>query len=240
MLSGETATYGLPVRGDTLAEQIYRQLSTEILAGSFAPLDRINIRHHADEIGVSVTPVREAVQRLVSEGVLDATDKNTIVVPERNEPEIQEIFDIRRFLEGDMAATAAPLLDESDDVFLKETHESYLDALDAEDYKQALRLNSLFHFKIYKRAELPLRLKIAESLWLRIGPTLRHMYPTLQRDRTDHRRHEIIIECAALRDPVGLRTAIMGDLDSSQLALHRYVGDHGGDHRRSPLPRRMR
>ncbi len=240
MISGETGMNELPVRGDTLAEQIYRQLTAEILSGSFAPMDRINIRHYADGMGVSVTPVREAIQRLVSEGVLDATDKNTIVVPERDEFEIKEIFDIRRDLEGEMAAKAATELTRADDLFLKQTHAGYLEALDRENYKEALRLNSIFHFHIYRHADMPVRLKIAESLWLRIGPTLRHMYPTLQRDRSDHKRHETIIECASHRDAKGLRAAIIADLDSSQSALHQYVRDHKSEYRLPNATRRTR
>lgn len=232
MSSNEPLIYEAPIRGDTLAEQVYRQLAMAILSGAFAPKERLNIRRHAEEIQVSVTPVREAVQRLVSEGVLIVTDKNAIMVPERGEAEVQEIFDIRRVLEGEMAEIAAPLLDDEDVAFLAETHQSYLNALEIENYKEALRFNSLFHFRIYKRANRPVRLKIAESLWLHIGPTLRYMYPTLQRNRTDHRRHEVIIECASKRDPAGLRAAILGDLDSSQIALSNYIRDFGGEQRR--------
>lgn len=240
MLSGSSKSPSYPIRGDSLAEQIYRQLTRAILSGSFAPEERVNIRQNADEMGVSVTPVREAIQRLVSEGVLHLTDKNTIIVPNRTEPEIQEIFDIRRVLEGDMAATAAPLLTDDDAAFLARTHEIYLDALDMENFKEALRLNAQFHFHIYQRADLPVRLKFAEGLWLRIGPSLRHMYPTLQRDRTDHRRHEAIIESAARRDPAALRAAIVADLDSSQHALNNYVRDYARDARPDRVRRRAR
>lgn len=215
--------YEMPIRGDTLAEQVYRQLATAILSGSFAPMERINIRRLAEDINVSVTPAREAVLRLVADGVLQITEKGAVTVPERTEAEIREIFDIRRFLEGEMAEVAASLLDDEDIAFLKHTQHSFLDALDAADFKQVLRYNSIFHFRIYRRAALPVRLKIVESLWLRIGPTLRYMYPTLHKNRTDHRRHEDIIEAAEQRDPARLRNAILADLQSSQAALNQYV-----------------
>jgi len=86
-----------------------------------------------------------------------------------------------------------------------------------------LQLNSTFHFSIYQRAQSPLRLEITRMLWLRIGPTLRYMYPLLHKGRADHRRHEDIIEAAAQRDPEALRTAILADLASSQDALRQHI-----------------
>lgn len=234
---GDDLRYEQPVRGETLAEQVHRQLSTAILSGSFAPMERINIRRLATDIGVSVTPAREAVVRLVADGVLQTTDKNAILVPERSETEIAEIFNIRRSLEGDMAEGAASYLGDQDIDFLNATQKRFLKALDGADYKEVLRLNSVFHFFIYTKSDLPLHLKITESLWLRIGPTLRYMYPILHRSREDHRRHEEIIECATRRDALGLRKAIIADLESSEVALSQYIETYGSE---SPARKRVR
>jgi len=231
-LNDELLDYGMPMRGDTLADQVYRQLSTAILSGSVAPKERINIRRFAEEARVSVTPVREAVLRLVADGVLEVTEKNAVLVPERAEAEIEEIFDIRRTLEGEMAEAAAARLSDEDIAFLEGTQRRFLDALGEANYRQVLHYNSIFHFAIYKRADLPVRLKIDESLWLRIGPTLRHMYPILHRNRTDHRRHEDIIDSAARRDPKALRNAVLEDLKSSQIALKQYMHEYPDSPRR--------
>jgi DNA-binding GntR family transcriptional regulator len=237
-LNDELLDYGLPTRGDTLADQVYRQLSTAVLSGSVAPRERINIRRFAEDARVSVTPVREAVLRLVADGVLEITERNAVLVPERTEAEIEEIFDIRRTLEGEMAQTAAALLSDDDIQFLAETQQKFLNALNDADYRQVLHYNSIFHFTIYKRAGLPVRLKIVESLWLRIGPTLRYMYPILHRNRTDHRRHEDIIESASRRDPKALRSAVLEDLKSSLIALKQYVHEYADRNQRRSASRR--
>lgn len=219
-------------RGETLGGQVYRWLANAITAGSYSPKERINIRRLADELRSSVTPVREAVLRLVAEGVLETTDTGAIIVPERTQGEIQEIFEVRSVLEGEMALAAAPNITDDDVEHLGSIQSSFLDALDQSDYREVLKLNAIFHFSIYRRANLPLRLKIVETLWLRIGPTLRYMYPILHKGRSDHKRHENIIQAAASRDPKALRAAILLDLESSQAALHQYLQDH------SVLPRR--
>ncbi len=212
-----------PSRGPSLGDQIYTWMAKAIIAGSYAPRERITIRRLAEELGASVTPVREAVVRLVADGVLETTEKSAVVVPERTETEIQEIFEVRKTLEGDMAFAAASRISESDIDLLKSVQNDFLVALSRSDYREVLRLNSVFHFIIYKLSEMPLRQKIAETLWLRIGPTLRYMYPLLHEQRGNHRRHENIIEAATSRDAEALRTAILDDLNSSQAALYRHM-----------------
>lgn len=225
--------YETPTRGDSLAEQVYRQLSSAILAGSFAPLERISIRRLAEEIGVSVTPVREAVLRFVSDDVLQATERNAIIVPTRDEDDIREIFEIRRGLEGTLAARSATRLGDADVTYLTETQAAFLQSIAVQDFKEVLRYNSLFHFRIYRKAELPVHLKIVENLWLRIGPTLRYMYPTLLIDRERRRRHEDIIECARLRDAERLRVAILADLETSEQALQQHLSHVSSQPKRS-------
>lgn len=211
------------VRGETLADQVYRHLAHELLAGAYAPLDRLNIRQLAREFNLSATPVREAILRLAFDGVLQTTEKNAIIVPERKPEEIREIFEIRRMLEGELSAAAAKALTKEDVAFFSETQEQFQAALKDEDYKQALRLNSRLHFRIYGAADMPIRYKIVESLWLRIGPTLRNMYPILNKVRRGESPHNAIIEQAKLKNSDGLRDAVVEDLNASELALSEYI-----------------
>jgi len=235
MAAGDMPMNETLTRGDRLGDQVYRWLTASITAGSYAPNDRINIRRLAEELRSSVTPVREAVLRLVAEGVLETTATSAIIVPSRTEFELLEIFDIRRCLEGEMAYAAAPNITDSDVEYLTQVQGDFLKALDNSDYQEVLKQNAIFHFTIYRRASLPLRLKITETLWLRVGPTLRHMYPYLHQKRGDHRRHEDVIDAAARRHAADLRSAIHADLASSQAALQHHVQD-----RDSQPKRRMR
>jgi DNA-binding GntR family transcriptional regulator len=228
-----------PTRGESLADQVYHKLGAAILSGTFAPNERITIRRLAEEWNMSVTPAREAVLRLISEEILQLTDRNAVVVPTRSESEIQEIFEIRRGIEGSLAAKAAPLLDANDLAFLVRTQEAFLHTLKERDYKEALRCNARFHFRIYRRPSLPLHLKLVEGLWLRIGPTLRNMYPILQGHPDRRRRHDDIIDCVRARDPEGLKAAVIADLDTSEIALYRFIAQVSREARR-PVARRSR
>lgn len=211
------------VRNDSLAEQVYGQLSRMILSGAFAPDDRINLRQIARDFEISVTPVREAVLRLASNGILQTTERNAIIVPSRQDDEIREIFQIRRTLEGELAEGAAANLTAADVDELREIQADFILALSAKDYREALRLNANLHFHIYTAAKMPIRLQIIESLWLRIGPTLRNMYPLLTLHRPDSSPHDRILTCASAGDAPGLRKAVIADLNRSEEALLEYL-----------------
>ena len=57
-------------RADTLADQAYRRLHRALMTGGLLPEQVLTVRGIADEYGVSLTPVREAIQRLVAAGAL--------------------------------------------------------------------------------------------------------------------------------------------------------------------------
>jgi GntR family transcriptional regulator, colanic acid and biofilm gene transcriptional regulator len=223
--------FDVPARGESLAEQVYRQLCGAVLAGNFAPEERISIRKLAEELRVSATPAREAVLRLISEGVLQVTERNAIIVPPRTVEEIEEIFNIRRGLEGTLAEKAASRLTDADLAVLADTQKVFLEAKKAQDWKSVLRYNAEFHFRIYRSAGLPVHLKIVEGLWLRIGPTLRYMYPILNATE-DHGHHEEIIDCARARDSEELKAAIISDLSTAEIALHMYLKQTAAEARR--------
>lgn len=224
----------LPIRGQSLADQVYGRLCAALLSGAFAPGERVNIRSVATQMDVSVTPAREAIMRLVSEGALLSSDRNAIVVPELTLAEVGEIFEVRRMIEGNLAHAAAELLTADECRRLASLQTRYLAALGAKDFREALRLNSLFHFLIYGKPDQPIKLKIVEGLWQRIGPTLHYMYPALLVNRGQYRNHEAIVEQAERRSAAGLGEAVLADLASSEAAIRAALATSSGPTRARP------
>jgi DNA-binding GntR family transcriptional regulator len=68
--------------GPTLADQAYRALRDEIISGRLKPGERLTERHLATRLGVSPTPIREALQRLEHEHLIQRTDTRRILVAE--------------------------------------------------------------------------------------------------------------------------------------------------------------
>ncbi|MEP7246663.1 MAG: GntR family transcriptional regulator [Gammaproteobacteria bacterium] len=202
-------------RGDALVEQVHAQICQALLTGQWAPGDRLNISSLAAAMDVSATPVREALSRLISDGALRTDDKRAICVPRLNRAELEEIFDLRVLIEGELAEAAVARISEVELADIRLIQKELVVALNGHEYKEALKLNARFHFRIYEAAGCPLALKLARSLWVRIGPTMHFHYPLLDYTREGIRRHQQIIEQIRKRNGKGLRAAMIEDLKGS-------------------------
>lgn len=78
----------------------YEQLKAKIIEGHLDPGKRLTEEHLAKELGVSRTPIREALRRLETEGLIKPLAKRGFVVAGGSEEEVKELFEIRAVLEG--------------------------------------------------------------------------------------------------------------------------------------------
>ena len=81
-------------------DRVYRSLRARILVGEIAPGATLTLRGLAAEFGVSMTPAREAVQRLAAEGALTLSLSGRISTPVLSNERIEELASIRPDLDG--------------------------------------------------------------------------------------------------------------------------------------------
>ena len=168
-------------RGDTLADQAYQKLRHALMTGALLPEQVLTVRGVAEDFGVSLTPVREAVQRLVVEHGLEVVNGRTIRVPRLGVETYREILKIRMELECLAAKEAAPRISHDEIERLEAVMQAHLAAIQAGDAHQTLMRNSDFHLSIYRASGQPILIRIIESLWLRVGPTLNLLFPRVLR-----------------------------------------------------------
>lgn len=84
---------------ENLSQKAYLYIHDGLTNGTLLPGLRLSNRQVAKEIGVSFTPVREALNRLVSEGLLEYRDGLGVFVPEATRREIEELYEVREMLE---------------------------------------------------------------------------------------------------------------------------------------------
>lgn len=89
---------------DNLTQKAYRHIHGQLSGGQLMPGSRLSNRGVAKEVGISFTPVREALNRLVSEGLLEYRQGLGVFVPILNIQEIREIYELREILESEAAA----------------------------------------------------------------------------------------------------------------------------------------
>ncbi len=96
----------IPAPSRTLAEQIYETLKGDLLAGAFAPGAALLTRELLARYGCGISPLREAIARLVGEGMLAASGHRGVRVPLPSVEDLNELYRIRTLLECDALALA--------------------------------------------------------------------------------------------------------------------------------------
>ena len=91
---------------ETLAQRVYRRLRDRLVKGSFPPGTRLVNRKIARQVGASAIPVREAISRLASEGLVDYIPGAGAFVPRPDRRELAQLYDLREALEPLAAAEA--------------------------------------------------------------------------------------------------------------------------------------
>ncbi|MCB1408736.1 MAG: GntR family transcriptional regulator [Rhodobacter sp.] len=192
-------------------DRVYRSLRTQVMHGELAPGLALTLRGIAREFGVSMTPAREAVQRLVAEGALTMSASGRVTTPELSNDRIEELASIRALLEPELGSRALPrahsaLIDRMEAINAANT-----DAVQQADAVRYVRTNLEFHRTLYLRAQSPAMLAMVETLWLQLGPTMRALYDRLRRN-TPPPHHRMILAALRAGDDPGLRLALRTDV----------------------------
>jgi DNA-binding GntR family transcriptional regulator len=194
----------------SLGDSIYRRLSESLVQGVLAPEERLKIRDIAVRMGTSVTPVRDAILRLVQERALYLRSPRDIRVRSVGIDEYMEIRGIRIELEGDAAAAAAERATETDIRRLDRLVRENTRALRAGDKPLATELNQKFHFEIIRIADRPVTADILRRLWLSLGPWLTKNYAMGSPAMIEF--HFAAVDAIRARDAVSARAALQNDI----------------------------
>ncbi|MFJ1311486.1 GntR family transcriptional regulator [Agrobacterium sp. P15N1-A] len=202
-----------PISRENLSTQLYGNLRTALMDGQYAPGQRLTISGVAEEYGTSITPVREAIFRLVSERALEMRAATSVQVPDLSPQSLREVQRIRVELEGVAAARAAELATKADIKALKAINAEFIKAA-ATSPERASVLNRDFHFAILRLAQLPILESICENMWVLMGPFLRTFHdrmPVRQLSSDNHKHYELIAALEA-GDAQASRAAMQEDI----------------------------
>lgn len=202
-----------------LGEMVYESLRDAIISQTLKPGERLMETDLAEELGVSRTPVREAIRKLELEGYVVMIPRKGAYVAGLSIKDINEVFEIRGSLEALAAALAATRatqgeIDEMERHLLLEAHH-----WETSDLIKTIEVDTRFHELIYKAARNS-----------RLLNMIREIREQVQRFRTtslgvpgrmkfaisEHRR---IVEAIADRDPETARKAAHDHIESSEHAL---------------------
>ena len=144
-----------------------------ILFGELAPGQAVTILGLRERLDAGMTPVREAIRRLTAEGALETRGNRRVRVPEITRETLDQIAWARLQIEpklAELACSAAPRGLVAD---LRASDAVVDAAIAAGSIERYLEANYRFHFRLYAAARAEVLRKIAASLWLQVGPSLR-------------------------------------------------------------------
>jgi DNA-binding GntR family transcriptional regulator len=159
-----------PVKPPTVQKAVYEEIIAALLSGKIAPGEKITIEGLAKSMGVSIMPVRAALQKLEGENFITVGKNRRIIVSELTSESLVELLEIRLLLEGYAAAKACTMRNEESVMQLEKVNEQCENAKNADTYLVA---NKEFHRIIYSQAKMPMLDEIIFSLWRRVSPYLR-------------------------------------------------------------------
>ncbi len=137
-----------------LAEDVARFVRTRIFNGTYPAGEYIRLDQLAAELGISVTPVREALFELRGEGLLDQLPRRGFVVLPFTDRDISDVSNLQAYVGGELAARAAVNITDDELAVLSSIHDELVAAYAADD-SRAVRLNHEFHRAINVAAQSP-------------------------------------------------------------------------------------
>ena len=203
-------------------ELTYERLRDMVLFGELEPGQPVTIQGLIVDLGAGMTPVREAIRRLCSQGALELQGNRRICVPKLTLEALDQLAFARLKIEPQLALLACTRLNDTSMISLQEIDQRLDQAIALDDVQGYLMQNYQFHFTLYRAAAAPILLDMAQSLWLRFGPSLRVVCGRYGRGGLPDRHHDVL-RAAREGDPAVLAEAIGADLlqgiDQVRLAL---------------------
>jgi len=185
-------------------DRAYQQIKLDILAGAHGLGGRLKEEELAERVGVSRTPVREALRRLSSEGLVDFRPNQGAFVATWSARDIEEIFSLRSVLESHGARLAATRIDAAavaELAQLQDAMEATAQAREADYLQRISELNDRFHQIILRAADNQRLVRLLSGI-VEMPLVLRTygIYTQAQLERS-FRHHRELVAALGARDP---------------------------------------
>lgn len=156
--------------------QVADVLRERIVAGVYQRGEKLKQADIADELGVSITPVREALHTLEAEGYIVGVSHKGLLVPHLVPEDTLEVFELRMMLERELTQKALENLTPAGLKELRVLHKAAAAPTRGEGARHATRTaNYRFHFTLYEQADRAQTLQFVRILWAKYPFGFEHL-----------------------------------------------------------------
>jgi DNA-binding GntR family transcriptional regulator len=190
-----------------LREMVYEELKMQILKGSIIPGTRMMEDELAEEMGVSRTPIREAIRKLEKEGLVTIEPRRGAYASMISTEDMVEILEVRQDLEGLAAYFAANRMTDEQMAELKEVSNNYNEAVKRGKMEDMIKYDTRFHHIIVESCRNKILVQMIEQLQELVLRFRYIYYDNFRRAENMPEEHEAIVAAIAEGDADKARAA---------------------------------
>ena len=184
-----------------LREIVYEQLKRQILTGDITPGTRMMEVDLAEEMGVSRTPVREAIRKLEKEGLVTIEPRRGAYASDISVKDMVDTMEVREHLESLAASLAAQTMTDEQRVELERIADAYTKAIHNNNMEEMIHYDELFHKGIVNASGNKTLIQISESVQ-ELALRFRYLYyDDLSRYGSMPMEHKQILDAIENNDP---------------------------------------
>jgi DNA-binding GntR family transcriptional regulator len=206
----------------SISDEVYKVIKERILSKSFAPGQRLNLTEMEQQLGVSRTPLKDALNRIALEGLVEIIPRSGTYVSDPTIEEVEETFDVRRILEVYAAELAVQRMTESQIQQARDIVRDLRKLIDASDWRQILQDHIDLDYDLHELIVLSTGNNYLVKLWAQIMcvqiSAVRYRRIGRELDRAT-KEHEEMLSALESRDAAALQQALTCHLERSRRSL---------------------
>jgi len=207
----------------SLGQHVFENIKQAIIKGEIPSGQRLVESRLAETLGISRTPIREAIQKLEREGYLGKRPRGGFVVQGLDSLDIEETFGIRSVLEGYAARLAAIKHEESDLEPLETQIRIFQQHLEQDELEILPDINTEFHDMLYALSKSPRLIKMINDLRDQIFRFRQMILRDAELASMSNADHRQMLEHIKRRDAEGVEKVVREHLMRGQSAVIRFI-----------------
>ena len=216
----------VPIKLDSykpLRELVFEALREAILNGQLEPGERLMEIQLAEELGVSRTPVREAIRKLEREGLVLMVPRKGAYVASLSMKDVVEVFEIRGALEGLAAALAAERITNEELENLERQYVKSVEQMEKADVKGMVEVDTGFHQLLYQASRNERLAQIINNLreQSQVFRQTSLSYPG--RMKVALKEHRKIVDAIWARDPETARRLAQEHIENAESSMMKVI-----------------
>ena len=212
-----------------LRDVVFNTLRRPILRGELVPGQRLMEIRLADQMGVSRTPVREAIRKLELEGLVVMVPRKGAEVAHISGKNLRDVLEVRRALEELAGELACERMTAEDFKKLEQANHKFASVLDSDDITVLGQADEEFHGLIYQATDND-----------RLVQMVNHLREQMYRYRIEHlknksqrtillQEHQDIMRALAARDVEAVRRAIRAHINKQEAQIAKMIKEQSND-----------